>query len=285
MRVGSITTDFVAKVDAELENENGTFFRDFTSHAKLIAINTFRCAGKTCVSSYGTETRLDYLCVDAMTEYDEVIIEHDIDLSTAYKEDHRVPSARLGLVVPKVQSDNRGNAKHKAFRFNKDALRNPTAVKWFQDELWSFRYSSSSNIDVLLNEWVAFVQAKAMKCFGAPLKQPRQPWVRTSWEYVKLAAPLRRNLHVVHKVLKAQLCRFTLYAWRSLQPCAFQPAARRNEETFLAQVRSSALHGPRPAHHRLGARVSNKTSRNAIGPERSGEIPKRGSDSWGSGPG
>ena len=92
-RVGSVAIPgIIGSHDACKENDNSIRFRSAMSDLSLSVVNTFVHTDRAWVSSYGTEHRIDYICVSALLQShaSQVATLADIDLSTADRIDHRV---------------------------------------------------------------------------------------------------------------------------------------------------------------------------------------------------
>eukprot|EP00973_Karenia_brevis_P053477 7431373-Karenia_brevis.AAC.1 len=112
-RVGSVKSKSIGLSAPNKENDNGERFRIYLEAVDLYAINTFSDAGNTWVSSFGTESRIDYISssVSPFTNPNSAEVLRSIELATAEREDHRVLACRMALAANNVAPVARRNVE------------------------------------------------------------------------------------------------------------------------------------------------------------------------------
>ena len=135
-RVGSVRAHgVIGECNNASENDNGTRFRTKITNLVLVAVNTFVESAGTWMSSFGTEHRIDYICVSSAL-FDHVSNTAtlvDLDLSTSDRIDHRAMSCKVDLpdIKQPMQPAMSTIRKQRQANFNVDNFKDPVMCARF----------------------------------------------------------------------------------------------------------------------------------------------------------
>ena len=192
-RVGSVAGPGLGGAQPDEENSNGELFRAFLEATSLAAANTYFEAGATWCSTFGTEARIDYVCVQQadVPHVSGVRVCADIDISPADREDHRVVATVLRCDV------HEGAPKQARPRKpNLCAVADPRKCDEFRDEIWTFQAPRDASIHEHVAALMGHVSAAALRVFGSAASRPKKPWITDgTWQALKRVPAARRHLH------------------------------------------------------------------------------------------
>ena len=228
-RVQSSSSFAIGAFGGDRDSSNGTRFRVFLEASGLHAIDTQFDAGWTWKSTFGTVSKIDYVCADATWAAFAQSAEacDDVPLQFGPDEDHRplavffsLPPGDCGKVVKKKG----------IISFNKFNLRFSEMREHFQAELSKFNPGpdTTMSLDEHVHEWSAWVRRSAKTAFGSPKDQPRQPWISAdTWEVVQWTAPMLRFRHAVQDARKQTMLGVAFWAIAAASAEEFPPTGTR----------------------------------------------------------
>ena len=221
-RVGAHASGATGPNEAVPFNTNGAAFAASLEAIGAVAINTYFDVGYTWRSGKGPTARVDYICgpLSDLHRVRTSWVPREVQLSLTAKEDHRMVAAITTVSGPGEPRSGGSTT----FRINKWRLADAGCVHRFQSDLASLEPLGPSSVDSMVEVLMRQIRDAAMRSFGPPKDQPRQPWISAdTWRALRVLAPSRRVVHAARAAAGKVRLHMAFLCWAAACHAPFAP--------------------------------------------------------------
>ena len=220
-RVGSQPSKYMGPCNKAAEDDTGFALHLRLHELELYASNTFFPVGHTWMGATGKTHRIDYVLLDhdMYESICNVLIDHDIDLSTAERDDHAVVAVTLKLSkAPRVIEPRRPPG---AVKIDMDKLQDPYLVEQLCRHVSSMSIEESASIDTHAAKLQSHL-FEATQWFSAAPTTPIKSWLRNdTWEAITQVSYLKKYLPKTKHHSNVITMSMYFIAWLSIRPFTF----------------------------------------------------------------